>query len=268
MSLARQAATILGASGIDPDAARWIAAVGSANVSAPRGRLISNTIRSLKAASVWADIDYLPVLAAQNAASALVDWKARKTMTATNSPTFTADLGYAFDGLTNYIAGGFIPSSDSVAATGTSFMIGAYERTNISTNTNAAGGSSATARQSRFQPRGSTGLFTAGLNAAVVTLASSVTDSRGLSVAATNGTAGVGYKNGVEQLTAALTTPGSSLPNVEIFIGGYNASGSLTAARASSIGYVLFGANAWTATQHLAFYNIMQRYMTALGAQV
>jgi len=280
-SLAARVA-ILGAN-LDPDAARWIATVGQANVSQPRGRLISDTICELKAANVWGDLDFLPVLAAENAASALVDWRARKTMSVQTTdvalPAFTVDRGYAFDGLSNYISTGFVPSTDCVAATGTSFMLGVYERTNFSASTaRAMGAQSTTTRTALIIPRNSTN-FQASLNAANAVFGTGLTDSRGLSVAAAtivvdgggpgvNTGTGAGYKNGVAAATPSLTTPGSALVNTALFMGAYNNAGSPAALRASTLGYGLFGRNGWTATQHASFYNVMQRYMTRLGASV
>jgi hypothetical protein len=258
----------LGASGIDPDAARWIATVGSANVSGPRGRLISDTIRELKAGGVWVDLDFLPVLTAENEASALVDWKALKTMTAPVAPTFTADRGYAFNGSTQYLNTQFVPSTDCQAATGTSFMLGVYERTDFSTGTaRAMGAQNTTTRTALVIPRNSSN-FQASLNAANAPVGTSVTDSRGLSVAVTDGVNGTGYKNGAVGVTTALTTPGSALVSVALFMGAYNNAGSAAAFRASTLGYGLFGRNAWSATQHATFYAVMQRFMTKLGANV
>lgn len=257
--------TLLGA-GIDPDCARWIATVGQANVSQPRGRLISDTIRELKAGDVWADLDFLPVLAAENEAQALVDWRALKTMTLINTPTFTADRGYAFS--SSGINTGFVPSTDCVAATGTSFMLGVYERTDVGTaSARAMGGQNSPTQTALLIPRSSTAAQ-ASLNAAAVNVVTGLSDSRGLTVAVTNGTSGTGYKNGVVGATAALTTPGSSLVSVALFMGGYNAGGTLTSPRTTTLGYCLFGRNGWTATQHATFYAVMQRYMTRLGANV
>lgn len=255
-------------SALDEDAARWIAAVGRSNVSAPRGALVSNTIRELKAANVWAALDFLPVLAAENAASALVDWRARKTTTAINGPTFTADRGYAFDGATNYLSTGFIPSSNSVAATGTSFMLGVYERTNVAAPTIAVGAANSATQTMRLTPRSAGSQMLIHVNAAAVSVANSVTDSRGLSTAITDGVNGTGYVNGSVSATSALTTPGSAHTTWRLFIGCYNSAGTPLSFRASTIGYAMYGANAWTATQHLQFYTIMQRFMTALGANV
>lgn len=261
--------SMLGA-GIDLDCARWIAAVGQSNVTQPRGRLVSDTIRELKAAAVWADLDFLPVLCAENAASALVDWKARKVMTATASPTFTADRGYLFDGAANYLATGFTPSTDCVAATGTSFMLGAYERVNLASSGNNLGAANSSTQTARIISRTAGNVFLGNMNAAAVNFATSLSTSVGLSVVTTDGTNGNGYKNGALSVLSPLawTTPGSSLTSREVFIGCYNNNGVAAGFRASTMGYALFGRGSWTATQHAQFYTIMQRFMTKLGANV
>ncbi len=256
-------------SALDPDAARWIAAVGQANVTQPRGLLISDTIRELKAANVWAALDFLPVLAAENAASALVDWKARKTMTAVNSPTLTADRGYAFDGMTNYLTGGFIPSSDATASTGTNYSLGFYDREN------AAGGNSypignyqTTTQQQRFTHRTAGNAWSALLNSnTVVNLRTGVTDTRGLWVAGSDGVNAAGFYNGSPALTAALSSPGTAHTSIQLYIAALNINGVASLFRQCTGGYAFFGAQ-MTAAQQLAFYTIMQRYMTALGANV
>lgn len=271
IGLAASNIALLGASGIDPDAARWIATVGQANVSAPRGRLISDTIRELKAGGVWADLDFLPVLAAENTAQALVDWKARKVMTAPVAPTFTADLGYAFNGSTQYLDTGFVPSTDCVSGTGTNFMLGVYERTNVSIINRAMGALVSSTQSAILTPRNSANAV-AGLNASGVNVVTSLSDSRGLTVGQKVGTNGAGFKNGAAGATPALTTPGSSLVNIALFLGGYNQIVStvptLTSPRASTLGYAMFGGGSWGATEHATFYAAMQRFMTRLGANV
>lgn len=258
--------TLLG-SGIDPDAARWIATVGQSNVSQPRGLLVSDTIRELKAAGVWADLDFLAVYAAGNAASALVDWKARKTGAAINSPAFTADRGYVFDGATNYVNSLFAPSTDCVAASGTSFFLGVYERADLSSGTTRAMGShNSTTQSALITPRNSTNMQ-ANLNATTAAVFTGLSDSRGLSVAATNGTVGRGYKNGAIGATPTLTTPGTALPTYPLFVGCYNSLGTPTSFRAASIGMAVFGNNT-TAGMQSSLYVIMQRYMTKVGANV
>ena len=257
-------------SALDLDAARWIATVGQSNVSGPRGLLVSDTIRELKAANVWADLDYLGVYTAENAASALVDWRGSRTAIATASPTFTADRGYAFDGAANYLATGFTPSTHSVAATGTSFMLGVYERTNVATSTNPIGAANGGSQTARMVTRSAGNVFNTTLNAAAVNLNTGVSTSAGLSVSTTDGVNANGYKNGT--LTAlspvALVTPGSALTTWEVYVGCYNNNGTASGFRATTIGWALFGGGSWTATQHAQFYNVMQRFMTRLGANV
>jgi len=259
--------TMLG-QGIDPDAARWIATVGPASVSGARGRLISDTIRSLKAGvNPWRDIDYLLVMTAENTASALVDWKSRKTATEVAAPTFTADRGYAFNGTTQYLASNFTPSTDCAAATGTSFSGGAYERTDLAATTANIGAANSGTQGFRLIPRNVSLVTQAILNAATVTLAAAVTDSRGLTMASTNGTTGGGYKNGVGLDTPVLVTPGTALTSRSLYIGAHNSNGTAANFRASTLGYAVFGANL-TAAQQLAFYNTMQTLMVTLGANV
>ena len=262
--LTRRRASRAGGS-MHPSAMAWIAAVGGANVSEGRGRMISATIQDLETAGLWADIDFLPVLTAENEASALVDWKALKAMTVINAPTFTADRGYAFS--SSGINTGFVPSTDCVSGTGTNFMMGVYERTDVSIINRAMGALVTTAQSAILTPRNSANAV-AGLNASGVNVVTSLSDSRGLTVAQKVGTNGAGFKNGVAGATPALTSSGSTLVNIALFLGGYNVTGTLTSARASTLGYALFGGGNWTADQHLAFYNIMQRYMVALGANV
>jgi len=97
--------------GFVPDAsvAIWLTAVATAGgaVSADRVRLIDGLVKSLKDCGVWDRLDRLWVFAAENQAQALIDLVGRGRATAVNEPSFIADLGYAFDGSTQYIDTGF-----------------------------------------------------------------------------------------------------------------------------------------------------------------
>lgn len=88
---------------LDPATQAWIAAVGSSNVSTPRAALVDAMIVGLKADGVWTKLDRLWLFAAENTASALVDMVADTTATPTLGPVFTADRGYAGNGLNAYI---------------------------------------------------------------------------------------------------------------------------------------------------------------------
>lgn len=97
--------------GFVPDAsvAIWLTAIATAGgaVSADRVRLIDGLVKSLKDCGVWDRLDRLWVFAAENQTQALIDLVGLGRATAVNRPSFIADLGYAFDGSTQYIDTGF-----------------------------------------------------------------------------------------------------------------------------------------------------------------
>lgn len=98
--------------GIDPDALAWRSTIIATNAVSPAQlRRVSTLIRALKAAGVWSSLDRLWLFAAENATQALTDLKARATATAVNSPTFTANRGYAGNGSNAYINTGFNPAT-------------------------------------------------------------------------------------------------------------------------------------------------------------
>ena len=105
------AAEVLDTRAFVPDASviAWLIAVGAAGgaVSADRVMLIDGLVKSLKGCGVWDRLDRLWVFAAENRAQALIDLVGLDQATTVNEPLFIADLGYAFDGSTQYIDTGF-----------------------------------------------------------------------------------------------------------------------------------------------------------------
>jgi hypothetical protein len=89
----------------DADARRLFANM-TVGPNGTRQKLVTQTIRALKASGVWSLIDALYMTAAHDSQAALLNWKNPGTWTlaATNSPTFTADRGYQGDGATSYLA--------------------------------------------------------------------------------------------------------------------------------------------------------------------
>jgi hypothetical protein len=89
----------------------------STNPSPARQILINNAIVSLKAAGIWSECDLLYVLAAADSQAASLNWvnpAGSFNLTSTNSPSFTADMGYAGDGSTSYLSTGWAPSTNGV----------------------------------------------------------------------------------------------------------------------------------------------------------
>src|SRR5690606_35810663 len=80
-----------------------------------RQLLINTTITNLIAAGLWPKLDVLYLLAAADEQAARLNWKNPGTFTCTavNSPTFTADRGFAGDGSTSYLDTNFNISSAS-----------------------------------------------------------------------------------------------------------------------------------------------------------
>jgi len=256
--------------GIDADALLWRDAVvtNGGTVSAGRLAIISTFIVAEKVAGTWALTDDYWGLWAENEIQALTSLTQRRLATAVNAPTFTADRGYAFDGTTNYINTGFVPSTHGVAMTGTNVRIAAYERTNVAaSSTWAAGALNTTDRGLLIGPRSGGGLAQALLNSATTTMVSGVTDSRGFTVGSRTAAVFEGFKNGVSTGTFSPATSAGVLATREIFIGAFNNAGITLGFRAASEGLVLVGASL-SGAQELAQYNAVQAWATAVGAQV
>jgi hypothetical protein len=260
-------------SAIDADAAAWRDAVvtNGGSVSAGRLSLVGILIAALKAGGSWSLDDDIWMLVAENSIQALTSIKQRRLGVAVNSPTFTADLGYAFDGSTNYIDTGFIFSTHGVAAAANNNRIAGYERTNVSANSYLAGTSSGTNRIVTLRPRTTGTTSVIANNSATANFTLPASDSRGYLAGSRNtsdATGIVAYKNGAAiTRTADPSGYGASLPSHNLYIGAFNNTGTAATFRASTIGAVAVGA-ALTAGQELAEYTAVQAHMTALGAQV
>lgn len=260
-------------SAVDADAAAWRDAVvtNGGSVSAARLNLVGVLVAALKAGGSWSLDDDLWLLVAENSIQALTSLKQRRLATAVNSPTFAADLGYAFDGSTNYVDTGFAFSTHAVAAATNNNRIAGYERTNVASNTYLAGTSSNTNRIVTLRPRTTGTTSVIANNSATATFTLPASDSRGYLAGSRNtsdATGVVAYKNG-----AAITRTvdpsgyGASLPSHSLCIGAFNNAGTVGTFRASTVGAIVVGA-ALTAGQELAEYTAVQAHMTALGAQV
>jgi len=258
----------------DPDVLAYADAVvtNGGTVSTARYPILTAFVGADKAAGAWGLTDDLWPLWAENEIQALTSLKQRRLATAVNSPTFTADRGYEFNGTTQYIDTGFIPSTHAVAMTATSVRVAVYERANVAGNTYAAGVANTSNRRLSVIPRTAAGTSAQGeANSAIGTFTLPAADSRGYTPIARNGgTAAdcVAYKNGVAMTrTADPAAFGATLPVSSLYIGGINSAGTLGSARASSIGFVSCGA-ALSAAQELAHYNAVQAFATAVEANV
>jgi len=267
-------AVVVTASGFvfDADAWAWRNAVvaNGGTVSDARLSVVSTFIRAEKAAGTWALTDDYWVLWAENAIQALTSLKQRRLAVAVNSPTFTADRDYTFNGSTNYLNAGFIPSTHGIGYTGLNQRLAVYERTNLNSSGGSAGASISTGARIFIVARNSSALTAAANNSSGgISFAISPADSRGLKAIsrADGGTTVKGHDRGVALTDVTVGAVGTGIPNIPLFIGAINNGGTPSGFRACSVGFAAIG-GPLSAPQELAQYDNVQAWATAVGAQV
>ncbi len=256
----------------DADVLAWRDAVtvNGGSVSLARLIVVDQFVFSEKTTGLWALTDDYLGFWAENAAQALTSLKQRRLATAVNSPTFTADRDYTFNGTTSYADTGFVPGTHAAAMNTSSVHVEVYERTNVNSTASSLGVNSGTNRAISVFPRNASAVQVAA-NGIGASYTLSPLTSVGLTQFGRNGgTVNDVYaaKNGVDLVQLAPHTAlGASLPSHSFYAGGANVSGSLAQPRAASVGYVAWGA-ALTGGQRLARYSNVQAWATSIGAQV
>ena len=112
-----ESVTLFAAMSVEPTSARKV--------------IINTLINALKTAGVWSKIDVMWVLAAHDEQAGRLNWITPGTYTATvvNSVTFTADRGFAGDGVSGHLDTGFAPATHGVQFQQDNAHIGVYQRT-------------------------------------------------------------------------------------------------------------------------------------------
>ena len=251
----------------DSDATAWKAQVvtNGGTVSAGRLTLVCQMITGLKSDGVWAKLDGLWLLAAENSQSALVDLVARRTATVTNAPTFTTNLGYLSAGSASYIDTGYNFSTNSVQYTRNSGHIMAYvnNSSGVSSNVGIVGTSSAV---SFIFPRYTGDVLHARINSSSGSGFTAYT-AVGSSIASRTGsTTTVTYKNGSSLGTDA--TASSAITSANLLILGRNIGVGDTANRyaAVSIGAGLTAGEVSGGSRTTGIDGRVLTYLTAIGA--
>lgn len=258
----------------DADVALWAnqVVVNGGTVSPTRIAQMSTLVSALKACTSWTCLDDLWMLVAENAAQALTSFKQRRLATAVNSPAFTLDRGYAFNGSSNYIDTGFVESTMSTVQSVGEHRLGVYERTNNNNNTTPFGASDnpSGALNCILRPRSSANFMFSQMHSSTATGTDTITDSRGLSTSSRTGNSTtVSFaKNGVSLASVSGVTGGTALLPRPYYIGANNNAGVAASFRASTIGFTFVGKPLTTPSDRLPEYNAYQAHMTALGAQV
>ena len=239
-------------------------------VSDARMAVLNTFVASEKAAGLWGLTDDYLGFWAENAIQGLTSLKQRRLAVAVNSPTFTTDRNYVFNGTTNYVDTGFIPNTNAVSMATSSVHGEVYERTNVNSSAASLGVNSGSNRAIVIFPRNASSVQVAANGVGAVYTLSPLT-SAGLTQFGRNGatTADVyGAKNGVNLTqTSPQTALGASLPSHSLYVAAVNAAGVASLARAASVGYTAWGA-ALTSAQRLARYTNVQAWATSVGANV
>jgi hypothetical protein len=258
---------------VDPDVAAWRDVVkfigGSVSIAALS--IASRFVDRDKASGAW-DLtdDYWPFWG-ETLWQAIVSLKQRRGANLINGPVHVPRRHIATNGTTSYIDTTFIPNSHKVAAASTNVRLALYLRDNVSSNSAyAAGAVSSSNRILRMRPRhGAISYLAASSNDGTYTLpAATAGGYTALSRDAAAGANSYGYKNGVAMAqTVAPSAFGSTLPVVSIHVGGFNNAGAFGFARATSCGFMAFGATL-SAAQELAQYEAVQEWATVIEANV
>ncbi len=222
--------------------------------------LIDDTISALIDAGVWSKLDVLYVMAGADSQAAKLNWKAPSshTLTAVNSPSFTANRGYTGNGTSSYLETGAAFASLPCFLQDSSHL-GCWILNNVQSAQAAIGHESSSLI--RLNPRGTTDLFSSTLNNSSSRTASN-TDSRGHYISNRSGSAGTNiqlYKNGVQQSESGGSTS-SSIPSGNAVLLRSNSTYASYQIAIAHIGGSL------NSTEAAAMHTIFNTYLTGVGA--
>jgi hypothetical protein len=253
VSYEAESETLFAAMSVEPDATR-------------KGH-IDDLIAALKTASVWSTLDYLRVYAAADTQAASLNWKNPGTYNATlvNSPTFTADRGYAGNGTTSYIDSNFNPSTAGGQYAQDSAHIGVWVRDDIANNAHCIGSYLTTStRRTQINPRtaGNTLAWAINRAAAPETPANSAGSGHFVTRRSASNASAV-FRNA----TSVATSIGASdaLANLNIYELCSNGNGTPVSHTARQLAAAHVGASL-TDQKITDFYNALSAYLTAVGA--
>lgn len=243
--------------------AEAVVAAMTTKPNAARKVLIDALVGGLKTDGIWAGLDLLYLTAAHAADAAVINWITPGTYTAipVNSPTFTADRGYAGNGTSSRLRTQFTPSTQAAKLTQNSASIWVWSRTDVSNGAYYDMGA-ATSPQLRFKFRQPTdnNLITINDGTTATTGGGLWTSSIGMfGLQRTASNARRTFYNGVQR-GADSTTASTGMNAQEQWIGGANN----VAFSPREIAMAAWGAS--LAGLESAFYSRIQTYLAAVGA--
>lgn len=231
-----------------------------------RKLLIDNLVGSLKSAGVWSKLDAFYVMAAETEQAGQRNWvKDAHNLNPVNSPTFTTDRGYDFNGTTQYLNTQYTPSTQAVqyALNSASAFVWCTEDVQADTYAMAVNG---TGGLMGIIPRRNVNQYLSALNSSTVTgtTTGTVGDSKGLThVDRSSSVLTTTYKDGTSATTNTVVS--AALPDFPIFLGARNVVGTpgspdTRAQAAAGIGASL------GSTAAAALHTALNTYLVAVGA--
>lgn len=243
-----------------PVEARRIYGAFTTRASDARKQLIADTVQRLKDAHLWSKLDLLHVLAAASSDAALVNWKNPGTfsLTAVNSPTFTADRGYTGDGSTSYLTTGTAHNA-LTAALQDSMHYGGWITGGTDSASSLAPLAGNAATMLLFPRAAGDGITAYVGSASPSVLGTSITTNQGHTVVNRSGASATeGYRNGAQTGTDTEASAARSAATILLLR-------SSSAYASFRLGAFHMGAGL-TAVEHARLYGILRRYMQSVGA--
>lgn len=252
--------SLWGQQSLRPEAAAFIARLPTPPSNA-RKIVINNLFKALVVAGVLPKLDMLQIYAADVQANALLNWiSSSYNGTLTDSPTFTADRGFTFNGTTQYLDTGYNPSTGPKWGQN-DHTFGRWMRSGSAGNVADLGVNDGSGRTATIASNASGVAYTVGDSSVSSTQATSPIGN----IAAARSAAGSFdiYKAGAS--VANIAGASNTGANLNFYVGALNLSGA--AASFSPNQYsAAYAGQALNSTEMAALHNALQAYMTAVGA--
>lgn len=232
--------------------------------------VINTLIAGLKTDGVWSKLDWLSLFAIGTAQAAHLNAVSpAQEFTVVGTPTFTADDGY-LGAAASYLDSNWNPATHGVNYTQNAFSAGAWSLTNSNATTAAMGAVNAGAEGVTLYTRTATDNINGRANSnGSYNVAAPGPTSIGLTAIDRNGSgAGTGevFRNGVEVGSNVIGTTTAALHTVDFWALGVNNNGALLQPDITRTYAAMFWGGHLTAAEHLALYNRLSTYLTAVGA--
>ena len=233
---------------------------------------INTYIVTLKEAGIWETVEEMWLLSGENEEQSLISLRHLILGEAVNSPIFTPNYGYEFDGVTNYVDTKFVPLSDAdIVTDGHDLRLTLYDIGPNYSNAGYAIGSYDSA-YARLLIRPRSGNYTAfSLNTTIVTSNSTpgLVSFGYTTVSRTLDDDYLFHKNGIDLggPNAPPAVTGTTLSNRSIYFGGANYVSSFLGPRACKVSFGYLGKSI-SEEQEMIDYNAVQTLMTAIGCNV